>query len=590
MKPSLRAKFLTWGILFIWVISFVVFTLLLMPRVDIRVLVEQPKQVRLIGSLVSFALFALSSATLLLARTLFRARDEAIIVELEAKKALEISERKYRDLFEQSALPMAKAAHDGRILLGNRKFQELTGYSEDELTGGMRVTNLMVAEAIDDVLRYHEGRRKGEDVPNRYESVIITKAGQRRDVLITTGLISGSDEDVTFMEDITERKHLEMQLQESQKMDALGRLAGGIAHDFNNLMTAIIGYSDLLLAAMDEQDPMRREIEVIKSAGERAALLTGHLQAFSRKQVMQPRVFELGDLVTGMREMLMRVIGEDIELVTHVAADTGRVKADPARMEQVIMNLAINAREAMPEGGRLGIETRNVELDEKYTREHPGVEPGSYVMLAVSDTGVGMDDETLSRIFEPFFSTKKKGEGLGMGLSTAYGIVKQSGGSMTVFTELGGGSTFSIYLPRVEDPAEVAKTEVVSPESTYGSETVLVVEDDRIVRDIVCRILQSNGYSTLEASSSEGVLKISDKHETPIHLLVSDVILPDFDGPELAERLKSARPEMKVLFISGYADDATVRQVAEDPGVAFLPKPFTADILARKVREVLGAD
>ncbi len=590
MKPNLRVRFLIWGILLIWAVSFVVFTLLLIPRVDIRVFVEQPEQARIIGALVAFVMFALSSATLLLTRTLSRTQREAIMMEREAEKALKESEQKYRDLFEQSALPMAKAAQDGRILLANRKFQELTGYSEEELTGGMRATDLMAADAVDDVLRYHEGRRKGEDVPTRYESAIVTKGRQRRDVVITTELISGSDEDITFMEDITERKHLEVQLQESQKMDALGRLAAGIAHDFNNLVTAIIGYSDLLLSAMEEHDPMRKEIEVIKSAGDRAALLTGHLLAFSRKQVMQPIVFELSDLVSRMREILKRVIGEDIELVTHVEPDTGRVKADPARIEQVIMNLAINAREAMPEGGRLVIETRSIYLDAKYAGEHPGVEPGSYVMLAVRDTGVGMDDETLSRIFEPFFTTKKKGEGLGMGLSMVYGIVKQSGGSMNVFTELGAGSTVGIYLPRVEEPAEVADLEVAAAEPTYGSETVLVVEDDGAVRDIVCRILQSSGYSVLETSSSEEALKISEKHEAPIHLLLSDVILPDLDGHTLAKRLAPMRPKMKALFISGYADDTIVRHGVPGPGLAFLPKPFTADALARKVREVLGAD
>jgi len=590
MKPNLRVKFLTWGILIIWAISFAVFALLLIPRVDIRVFVEQPEQARIIGALVAFVLFALSSATLLLARTLSRTQREALMMERETGKALRESERKYRELFEQSALPMAKSARDGSILLANRRFQELTGYSEEELTGGMRVTDVMAADAADDVLRYHEGRRKGEDIPTRYESAIVTKSGQRRDVVITTELISGSDEDITFMEDITERKNLEVQLQESQKMDALGRLAAGIAHDFNNLVTAIIGYSDLLLSAMEEQDPMRREIEVIKSAGERAALLTGHLQTFSRKQVMQPRVFELSDLVLRMREMLKRVIGEDIELVTHVAADTGRVKADPAQMEQVIMNLAINAREAMPEGGRLGIETKNVNLDAKYAEEHPGLEPGSYVMLAVRDTGVGMDDETLSRIFEPFFTTKKKGEGLGMGLSTVYGIVKQSGGSMNVFTELGGGSAFTIYLPRVEEPAEVSGLEVAPAESTYGSETVMVVEDDEAVRDIVCQILRSGGYSVLEAHSSEEAQKISEKHEAPIHLLVCDIILPDLDGPALVKRLASMRPDMRVLFISGYADEAIVRHGVLEPGLAFLPKPFTAEVLVRKVREVLEAD
>jgi len=590
MKPNLRVKFLTWGILIIWAISFAVFALLLIPRVDIRVFVEQPEQARIIGALVAFVLFALSSATLLLARTLSRTQQEAMKMERETGKALRESERKYRELFEQSALPIAKAARDGSILLANRRFQELTGYSEEELTGGMRVTDVMAADAADDVLRYHEGRRKGEDIPTRYESAIVTKSGQRRDVVITTELISGSDEDITFMEDITERKNLEVQLQESQKMDALGRLAAGIAHDFNNLVTAIIGYSDLLLSAMEEQDPMRREIEVIKSAGERAALLTGHLQTFSRKQVMQPRVFELSELVSGMREMLKRVIGEDIELVTHVAADTGRVKADPAQMEQVIMNLAINAREAMPEGGRLGIETKNVNLDAKYAEEHPGLEPGSYVMLAVRDTGVGMDDETLSRIFEPFFTTKKKGEGLGMGLSTVYGIVKQSGGSMNVFTELGGGSAFTIYLPRVEEPAEVSGLEVAPAESTYGSETVMVVEDDEAVRDIVCQILRSGGYSVLEAHSSEEAQKISEKHEAPIHLLVCDIILPDIDGPALVKRLAPMRPDMRVLFISGYADEAIVRHGVLEPGLAFLPKPFTAEVLVRKVREVLEAD
>jgi len=384
-----------------------------------------------------------------------------------------------------------------------------------------------------------------------------------------------------------ELRKTEAQLLQAQKMEAIGQLTGGIAHDFNNMLTVIMGYSELMLQKLKADDPLRSEVEQIKEAGNRASLLTRQLLAFSRKQVLQPRVLDLNAVLTNLDKMLQRLIGEDIALVTMPAPGLGRVKVDPGQIEQVIMNLAVNARDAMPNGGKLTIETANVELDNAYAREHVSVRPGPYVMLAVSDTGCGMDAATQARIFEPFFTTKEPGKGTGLGLSTVYGIVKQSDGNIWVYSEPGRGTTFKIYLPRVEAVAEAVEPSGAAARTIRGSETILLVEDENAVRALIRSTLQANGYTVLEAHHGKHAIQVCEQHAGPIHLMVTDVVMPEMSGRDLAERLKPSRPNMKVFFMSGYTDKAIVNHGELDPGTAFLQKPFIPDALARKVREVL---
>ena len=389
--------------------------------------------------------------------------------------------------------------------------------------------------------------------------------------------------------DITERKSLEVQLLQAQKMEAVGRLAGGVAHDFNNLLTLILSYCGMALEILPEGHPVEPRLKAIKEAGELAAKLTSQLLAFSRKQILQPKVLSLNEVVDGVVKMLRRMIGEDIEILLHLEGDLGRVKADPVKVEQVLMNLAVNSRDAMPKGGKLTFETANAELGEAYTRSHPDVRPGSYVMLAVSDTGCGMDEATQAHIFEPFFTTKEKGKGTGLGLSTVYGYVKQSGGSLFVYSEPGKGTTFKIYLPRTEEGPEPQRAGAGPRELPQGAETVLVAEDDDKVRDLVYEILQYSGFAVLEARRGEDALRLAGEHAGPIHLLITDVVMPGMDGRDLAESLTALRPETRVLYISGFMDEAVVRHGVLEPGLAFLEKPFVPEALLRKVREVLKA-
>ena len=389
--------------------------------------------------------------------------------------------------------------------------------------------------------------------------------------------------------DITERKALEMQLLQAQKMEAVGLLAGGVAHDFNNVLTAIGGYAELVREDLPGEDARRHDVEEILRATERAATLTRQLLAFSRRQVLAPRVLDLNGVVAGVDNMLRRLIGADVELRTALAPELGAVRADPGQLEQVIMNLVVNARDAMPRGGKLTLETANAELDESYALEHPAVVAGPYVMLAVSDSGVGMDAATQARVFEPFFTTKEKGKGTGLGLATVYGIVKQSGGNIWLYSEPGRGTTFKIYLPRVDQPPEQLAAAPAPRAAPRGSETVLLVEDDEAVRALARKMLAAHGYTVLAAASGAEALKLAADHTGPIHLLVTDVVLPGMSGRELATRFQSVRPGLKVLYTSGYTDDAVVHHGVLDPGIAFLQKPFTSGTLARKVRETLDS-
>jgi len=387
--------------------------------------------------------------------------------------------------------------------------------------------------------------------------------------------------------DVTEHKKLEDQLRQSQKMEAIGRLAGGIAHDFNNLLTIISGYSDLLHESLVEPDRRRGFVEEIKKAADRAASLTRQLLAFSRKQVLEPRVVNLNELVTNLEKMLQRLIGKEVSLLTKLDPHLGWVKADPGQIEQVVMNLSVNARDAMPQGGSLTIGTANVELDELFARQSTELRPGCYVLLSVTDTGSGMDQATLAKLFEPFFTTKAPGKGTGLGLSIVYGIVKQSHGHIAVTSEIGLGTAFKIYLPLVEAPVPGAPAAAPALPRAQGSETVLVVDDEEQVRSLECGVLQANGYRVLSAADGEEALRICREAGEPIHLLVTDIVMPHMNGRELARQAVSLQPAMGILFVSGYPDDTEISSEGTPDKTDFLQKPFTSETLLRRIRQAL---
>jgi len=379
-----------------------------------------------------------------------------------------------------------------------------------------------------------------------------------------------------------ERVQLHHHLAQAQKLEAIGRLAGGVAHDFNNVLTAILGSAELLLLDTPRGTDAREEVEIIRDAAQRAQELIRQLLAFSARQVLQPAVTDLNDLIKNLTRMLRRLIGEDLALTTELADDLGAVRVDPGQVEQVLMNLAVNARDAMPDGGQLTIRTANVEMEES-----GDLRDGRYVRIDVADTGTGMDAATLGRVFEPFFTTKERGKGTGLGLATAYGIVRQSGGQIAVSSAPGAGTTFRIHLPRVDAPVEAARAAPPVTAPAAGTETVLVAEDEQIVRVLIRKVLEQAGYTVLLAGGGAEALQLAERHAGPIHLLVTDVVMPDMNGRELARRLLERRPDTKVLYVSGYADVAVERHGVLDPGTAFMQKPFSPSALARRVRDVL---
>jgi signal transduction histidine kinase/CheY-like chemotaxis protein len=378
-----------------------------------------------------------------------------------------------------------------------------------------------------------------------------------------------------------------VQREQSQRLESVGRLAGGIAHDFNNMLTAINGYSDLTLRQLDLDDPLRANVEEIKKAGERSALLTRQLLAFSRRQVLKPKVIDLNQIVSDTSAMLRRMIGEDIELDICLSSDLGKVEADPGQLTQVITNLAVNSRDAMPNGGSITIEVSNQEIDENYAERHVGIKAGNYVMLAISDTGVGMSDEVKEHLFEPFFTTKETGQGTGLGLSTVYGIVKQSGGYVWVYSEPEHGSTVKVYLPRADKDIDEQMATGVSTEDLHGNETILLVEDEEIVRDLSKQILESCGYNVVEASDGAEASAICQQIDQKFDLLLTDVVMPKMSGRQLVQSLEHIRPGLKVLYMSGYTDDSIVRHGVICPGENYIQKPFTFNALASKVRKTL---
>jgi PAS domain S-box-containing protein len=470
------------------------------------------------------------------------------------------------------------------LIEANQAAARLYGYSVDEFLR-MRITDLLHPE---DAPAAVESLRHPDTALQPLEWRSRLKDGTTIDVEVMTHPIRHARRHAVLavVINVTRRKQLEAQLLQAQKMEAVGMLAGGIAHDFNNLLTIITGYSQLLLTSLPQSDRNRSAVEQIMKAGDRAAALTRQLLSFSRRQTMQPKVLDLNTLVGSLAVMLRRLIGEDIDLRLELAKDAGQVNADAGKIEQVIMNLAVNSRDAMPNGGTLKIQTANVELDENYSATHTRVKPGSYVMLAVNDTGSGMDAETRARLFEPFFTTKGQGRGTGLGLSIVFGIVRQTGGNLEVTSEPGSGTSVRIYLPRVEQAA-TPETESPVDKIERGSETILLVEDEDMVRKLVRETLEQEGYKILEAAGPEQATKISRAFEGPIHLMITDVVMPQESGRALAARLARQRPDMKVIFMSGYTDTSIVGSVGEMGQAEFLQKPFSPAALTRKVRAVL---
>jgi two-component system, cell cycle sensor histidine kinase and response regulator CckA len=506
----------------------------------------------------------------------------------QANDALLASEARYRRIVETTNQGVVLTDVSGRTTFVNGRMAEMLGVSR-EAAQGVFILDFVARERRDeaerDLLRSREGAIQFETTLLRAGGAKVVALVDASPMYRTSGEYEGS---FAMVMDVTQRRDLEAQLRQAQKMEAVGRLAGGIAHDFNNVLSVILSCSEIMLADLRPGDPLRDDVKEIHTAGTRAAELTRQLLMFSRQKVIEPRVVDLNGVLASMNKMLRRIVGEDVELVSVAGESLGHVRVDPGSIEQVIMNLAVNARDAMPEGGKLMMETANVVLDDDYAKSHVGAKPGAYVMLSVTDTGVGMDKATLGRIFEPFFTTKEKGRGTGLGLSTVFGIVQQSGGYIWVDSAPEVGTKFEIYLPRVDASADASRPQKVST-TLRGSETILLVEDEEQVRSVARGILRRHGYTVLEARNAGEALLVCESHDGPLHLLLTDVVMPQMSGPELANRLRQLRPNLKVLCMSGYADDEAVHHGVRDASFAYLQKPITVDALTRKVRNLLDS-
>jgi PAS domain S-box-containing protein len=510
----------------------------------------------------------------------------------QAEAALRSSEERFRALVENSSDALMLIDAESRVTYITPSTTRLLGWQTDQIVG-RSVFDFLHSDDRELAGNRMAGVLQTPGHPVSAEVRFLHADGSWR---IMEGVAVGHLDDpsvgaiVVNARDITDRRRLEEQLRQAQKMEAIGQLAGGVAHDFNNLLTAILGYCNLMLEELPREDPLRGDLEEIHSAGERAAALTRQLLAFSRRQMLQPQVVDINTIVQQLEKLLRRLISEDVELKTALAPELMPVRVDPASIEQILVNLAVNARDAMPLGGRLTIETSNVELDEAYAVTHMTVKPGSYVMLAVSDTGQGMDEATRARVFEPFFTTKEQGKGTGLGLATVYGMVKQSGGYIWVYSEPARGTVFKVYLPHAENRIQ-ANPEHPGRRQTdgmHGWETVLLVEDEDAVRALGREVLRRHGYVVLEARHGVDAIRVAERHTDDIHLMVTDLVMPHMSGRALAERLSNVRPKMKVLFMSGYTDHAVMHRDLT-PGSAFIQKPFTPDAFARKVRTVLDS-
>jgi two-component system cell cycle sensor histidine kinase/response regulator CckA len=510
-----------------------------------------------------------------------RKEAEAVILE---------SERKFRGIFDDSPIGIALIGLDCKYLTVNKVFSEALGYSPEELSTKtvLDITHPDDAELDRGLaLQMLEQKIPGFVIEKRY----LRKNGQVLWARRTTSVLRKKDGKIAcvlaMVEDITERRAIEERLRQAQKMEAIGQLAGGVAHDFNNLLTVINGYAEILLVNEPQQSPTRNLLNEIREAGERAAALTSQLVAFSRKQVLQAKVVNLNDVIGNTRKIACRMIGEDIELLTEFDPGLGHVHVDPGQIDQIVMNFAVNARDAMPQGGRLTIATRNVDLDDDGCQLYPGIKPGKYVMMSISDTGCGMTPEVKAQIFEPFFTTKEIGKGTGLGLATVYRIVKQSDGYVVVDSQVGVGTTFKVFFPVASGRAISTPAHHDTVSTRRGNETVLLVEDEVSVRKLARLLLEMHGYVVLEASNGQEAIRTVETHQGPIHLLVADVVMPLMSGRQLVEFVRPHHQGLKVLFMSGYTDDAIVRHGVSEAAQTFLHKPFSLPSLAMKVREVL---
>jgi PAS domain S-box-containing protein len=515
-----------------------------------------------------------------------------------AEEALRESNETLRTLVQASPLGIAVTDSEQKLRIWNPAAERILGWRAHEVLG--RLLPPLAPPDSEDPFSFLAARVLRGEALTGTEFRVRRRDGDLAELSVSMaplrdarGFISGA---MFVVADISGRKvaeeqkaQLEEQLRQSQKMEAIGKLAGGIAHDFNNLLTAVSGYAELVQNRFDPSDPGRTYADEILKSSTRAASLTRQLLAFSRRQVLQPKILDLNAVVRSVEGLLRRLIGEDIELRTSLEGTLGSVRADHGQIEQIIMNLSVNGRDAMPAGGTLTIETRNVDLDASYARSHGRDRRGPHILLSVTDTGSGMSPETQSHLFEPFFTTKELGKGTGLGLATVYGIVKQSGGDIWVTSEIGRGSTFEIYLPRVDGEPEMAERELTRVRPKKGNETILLAEDAEVLRRLLREILTQNGYTVLAAANGSEALRISREHSGPIHLLVTDMVMPQMNGRELASRLAPERPETRVLFMSGYTEEAVATHGVFDPGSKFLEKPFTPDSMARKVREMLDA-
>ncbi len=508
----------------------------------------------------------------------------------DVSTGLSASEQMLGALLESAAQGIISTDRAGRIVLANRQAQEMFGYSRDELLGSS--IDMLLPESKRGAHAQMRGeylhRPRVRPMGSGVDLTARRKDGTEFPVEVGLSHIETAQGAlaIAFVSNISQRKQLEQQLMHAQKMEAIGLLAGGIAHDFNNMLTVVSGYGAMVLEELPEHDPLRSYVKEVLSATNRAATLTSQLLAFSRRQVMRPRVINLNAIITDTEKMLRRLIGEDIVLHLVLQADLGNVKADPGHIEQAIVNLVVNSRDAMPTGGRVTVETADVCLDESYARTHTGVQPGEFVMVAVSDTGNGMDADIRQRIFEPFFTTKEQDKGTGLGLATVYGMVKQTGGDIWVYSEPGEGTTFKLYFPKVADQVTASPTAMVEA-TLRGNETILVVEDEPSVRGMTVKMLKQLGYLVLSAASGAEALEMSKSHSGAISLLLTDVVMPNKNGRQLADELLAAKPDVKVLYLSGYTENTIVHHGIVDSSVAFLPKPFTRDALAKAIRNVL---
>ncbi len=503
---------------------------------------------------------------------------------------LQKNEKMVVALLESASQAIISVDRTGRIALANRRAEEMFNYTRDELIGAR------IEVLLPESKRAGHTRQRDEYFARprtRPMGIGMDLSGRRRDgseFPVEVSLSNIETEEgvfaIAFISDISQRKQLEEQLTHAQKMEAVGRLAGGVAHDFNNMLTVISGYNRMILEELSPLDPLHGYSEEIGKAADRAGAITNQLLAFSRRQVIQPRVVNVNSILTQIEKMLRRLLGEDIELALNLDSRTANVRVDPNQIEQAIVNLAVNARDAMPTGGRIMIETGNVELDENYAKSHVGVTPGEFVMIAMTDTGHGMDAATRQRIFEPFFTTKERGRGTGLGLATVYGMIKQSNGDIWVYSEPGKGTTFKLYFPKVMASAAEANGSY-EQSGPSGTETVLVVEDEKPVRELTVKMLQRLGYSVLSAGSGAEAIEISKSYPNEIALLVTDVVMPNMSGRQVADELLASRPDLRVLYLSGYTENTVIHH-GVGSGVDFLAKPFSREALARKLAEMLG--